>query len=414
MLLSSVVAMAAARAQETGGGISGTVIDAQQASLPGVLVTLRNEGTNATLTATTNDEGSFNFPFVSIGRYTLTAALQGFSTAKQENIEVRVADRLRIDLGLQVGALTEEVTVSAGAPLLETSTALARVRDRTRAGRGPAAARPQSVLARGAVAGRAVHAGAGQPLQPSVRQRRHGQLRDQRRPRLHQRVPARRRAELRHRDDHPNNLSFVPSPDATAEFRVQTSIYDAQYGRTGGGVVNVVLKSGTNAFHGAVYRYYRDESLNANTFDANRGGLAKAGLYWRQPGATLNGPVKIPGLYDGKDKTFFMYSWEQIRIGSAVPAGLHGADRARAQGRLLADADRRRPSSDDLRSDDDAPGQRAVRARSVPGQPDPGEPHRSGRAQHPARRCRCRTPPVWSTTCSCRRTRAPTNTTSTC
>src|ERR671915_193813 len=75
MLLSSVVAMAAASAQETGGGISGTVSDAQQASLPGVLVTLKNEGTNATLTATTNEEGSFNFPFVAIGRYTLTAAL---------------------------------------------------------------------------------------------------------------------------------------------------------------------------------------------------------------------------------------------------------------------------------------------------------------------------------------------------
>ena len=75
----------------------------------------------------------------------------------------------------------------------------------------------------------------------------------------------------------PNNLSFVPSPDATAEFKVQTSIYDAQYGRTGGGVVNVVLKSGTNQFHGALYEYYRDEKLNANTFDANRAGTAKAG-----------------------------------------------------------------------------------------------------------------------------------------
>ena len=117
--------------------------------------------------------------------------------------------------------------------------------------------------------------------------------------------------------DQPNNLSFVPSPDATAEFKVQTNLYDAQYGRSGGGVVNVILKSGTNQFHGSFYEYYRDETLNANTFDANRAGQAKAGLYWNQPGLTVDGPVRIPGLYNGTDRTFFMYSWEQIR--SEVP-----------------------------------------------------------------------------------------------
>ena len=66
-----------------------------------------------------------------------------------------------------------------------------------------------------------------------------------------------------------------------------------------------------------MYEYYRDEALNANTFDANRAGQSKPGLYWNQPGASLDGPVRIPGLYDGKDKTFFMYNWEQIR--SEVP-----------------------------------------------------------------------------------------------
>ena len=78
-----------------------------------------------------------------------------------------------------------------------------------------------------------------------------------------------------------------------------------------------ILKSGTNQFHGSFYEYYRDETLNANTFDANRAGLAKAGLYWNQPGLTVDGPVRIPGLYNGTDRTFFMYSWEQIR--SEVP-----------------------------------------------------------------------------------------------
>ena len=114
----------AAGAQETGGAISGTILDQQKATLPGVTVTLRNESTNAELTTVTNDQGAFVHPFVPIGRYTLTATLQGFSTAKRGDVEVRVGDRLTIDLTLTVGNLTEEVVVSGGTPLLETSNAM--------------------------------------------------------------------------------------------------------------------------------------------------------------------------------------------------------------------------------------------------------------------------------------------------
>ena len=78
-----------------------------------------------------------------------------------------------------------------------------------------------------------------------------------------------------------------------------------------------MLKSGTNQFHGSFYEYYRDEALNANTFDANRGGQAKAGLYWNQPGSTVDGPGADPGPLQRDRPTFFMYSWEQIR--SEVP-----------------------------------------------------------------------------------------------
>ena len=116
----------------------------------------------------------------------------------------------------------------------------------------------------------------------------------------------------------PNNLSFVPSPDATAEFKVQTSIYDAQYGRTGGGVVNVVLKSGTNQFHGALYEVLpgREAEREHVRRQSRRHGKGRA-CTGASPGLTVDGPVKIPGLYNGTDKTFFMYNWEQIR--SEVP-----------------------------------------------------------------------------------------------
>ena len=304
-------------AQETGGSIRGTITDAQAAVLPGVTITLRNDATNAVQTTVTNQQGAYVLSFVPIGRYTLTAELAGFSTARQAQIEVRVGDRLGIDLRLQVGALTEVVTVTAESPLLETSSAsrgqvIAReqVADLPLLGRNPfmlaqlspgvqytpaLASRSNRPFDNGGMDNLSISGGVAFTNEllldgvPNTGQERGGV----------------------------GNLSFVPSPDATAEFRVQTNLYDAQYGRSGGGVVNVVLKSGTNAFHGAGYMYYRDESLNANTFDGNRTGTPKSSLYWNQPGATLSGPVRIPKLYDGRDKTFFMYSYE--RIDSEIP-----------------------------------------------------------------------------------------------
>lgn len=311
------LAIGPARAQETGGVISGTVADSQKAALPGVAIALRSDGTNAVLTAVTNAEGSYTLPFVPIGRYTLTASLDSFSPTKQEGIEVRVGDRLRLDLTLQIGSLTEAVTVTSAVPLLETSSAQRgqvisreQVQDMPLLGRNPFSL---AQLSPGVQYTPALQSRSNRPFDNggmdnfSINGGRaftNEFLLDG--------TP-----NSNTESDQPNNLSFVPSPDATAEFKVQTSIYDAQYGRTGGGVVNVILKSGTNQFHGALYEYYRDDSLNANTFDANRLGQAKPGLYWNQPGAQLDGPVKIPGLYDGTNRTFFMYNWEQIR--SEVP-----------------------------------------------------------------------------------------------
>jgi hypothetical protein len=304
-------------AQETGGAISGTIVDPQKGILPGVTVTLRNESTNAELTTVTNVQGAFVHPFVPIGRYTLTASLQGFTTLKREQIDVRVGDRLTIDLTLQVGALTEQVTVAAGTPLLETTNAMrgtvierAQVQDLPLLGRNPfslAQLSPgvQYTPSLASRSNRPFDNGGMDNFQISGGRGFTNEF-------LLDGVP-----NTGTETNQPNNLSFVPSPDATAEFKVQTSIYDAQYGRTGGGVVNVVVKSGTNQFHGALYEYYRDEALNANTFDANRAGQQKAGLYWNQPGLSIDGPVRIPGLYNGTDKTFFMYNWEQIR--SEVP-----------------------------------------------------------------------------------------------
>ena len=308
---------APAIAQETGGSIRGTISDAQSAVLPGVSITLKNLGTNAIQNTVTNDQGAYAFSFVPIGRYIITAELEGFTTAQREEFEVRIGDRIRIDLNLQVGALSETVTVTSEALLLDTSSASRgqvisreQVADLPLLGRNPfmlalttpgvqytpsLASRSNRPFDNGGMDSISISGGVGTTNEylldgvPNTGQERGGV----------------------------GNLSFVPSPDATAEFKVQTNLYDAQYGRSGGGVVNVLLKSGTNQFHAAAYMYYRDEKWNANTFDGNRTGTPKADLYWQQPGATVSGPVRIPGIYDGRDKTFFMYSYERIK--SQIP-----------------------------------------------------------------------------------------------
>ena len=113
-------------------------------------------------------------------------------------------------------------------------------------------------------------------------------------------------------------LSFVPSPDAVQEFRVQSNTYDAQFGRTGGGTVNVSLRSGTNNLHGSLYHYFRNDILNANSFQNNAATVKRTAFRWNQPGLVIDGPIRIPKVYDGRDKSFFMFSWEKII--SSIPA----------------------------------------------------------------------------------------------
>ncbi len=114
-------------------------------------------------------------------------------------------------------------------------------------------------------------------------------------------------------------VGFVPSPDAVEEVTVQTHTYDAQYGHSAGAVVNAVLKGGTNQLHGSLYEFFRNDKLNANSFAGNAAGNARGVMRWNQPGFVVDGPVFIPKVYNGKDKTFFMFSMEWIRNASPLP-----------------------------------------------------------------------------------------------
>ena len=307
------IVCAVAMAQESRGTITGTVSDPQGAAIPGAAVTARNQGTNLEAKTTTNESGVYVLPFLNTGTYTVTAAVAGFKSAVKDRVEVGLNQRLQIDFKMEVGGITEQVTVSAQADLLNTANAsrgttidAQKVADLPLLGKNPYtfayhAAGVLHINPQGSITDRPYDNGGmdylsiagGRPFTNEF---------------LLDGAP-----NTNTERNNVGSLSFVPPPEATEEVAVLNNNYDAQFGRTGGGVVQATLKSGTNRLHGAVYEYHRNRVLNANTWNANRAGQGRGPFIWNQPGATVNGPVYIPKVYDGRNKTFFLFSWEAIK-----------------------------------------------------------------------------------------------------
>lgn len=304
-------------AQEFRATILGTVTDPQSAIIPGASVEVKNLATNAVVNTVTNNSGNYTVPFLPTGNYTITVTQAGFKSSIRERVELRVGDRLQIDFKLEVGGVTEQVMVTAETPLLETASASkgqvidsAKVQDLPLLGRNPfmlaaLASGVQYTPTQSSRSNRPFDNGGMDSFSINGGRQTTNEF-------LLDGVP-----DTNVESGSPSNLSFVPAPDATEEFKVQTNTYDAQYGRSGGGVVNVSLKGGSNQLHGALYEYFRNDVLNANTFESNLAGAKKSAFRWNQPGLEIDGPVYLPKIYDGRDKTFFMYSWEAIR--SSIP-----------------------------------------------------------------------------------------------
>jgi hypothetical protein len=300
-------------AQDTRATVSGTVVDQQGASIPGATVTAHNKATNLEVKVSTNEAGLYVLPYLNTGTYSLTATAPGFKAAVVDAVPLGVNERRQIDFHMEIGGLADQITVSAAADFLNTSDAsrgttisAKQVADLPLLGKNPYtfAYRAAGVLhinPQGSITDRPYDNGGMDYL--SIAGGR----------------PFTNEFLL---DGAPNtntertnigSLSFVPPPEATEEVAVLNNNYDAAYGRTGGGVVSATLKSGTNKLHGTVYEYHRNRVLNANTFQANYQGLPRGPFIWNQPGATVNGPVYIPKVYDGRNKTFFLFAWEAIK-----------------------------------------------------------------------------------------------------
>lgn len=290
--------------QETRSTILGRVSDQSGAVIAGASVTAANTATGVTANATTNATGDFLIPFLIPGPYTLTVEAAGFKTWVRTPIETRVNDRLTIDIALEVGQASESVHVTAETALLDTSTgSMGQVINSKMVLDLPLIAGNVTVMANLAPGViftptfpkdvRPFDTGSGSAIGGDGTRVGNAQFMV---------------------DGAMNNansgFAYSPPPGVVQEVKVQTASFDASTGFMTGVVVNMSLKSGTNRLHGQSYYFNQNPAVAANEFFRNRAGSPKLTYKAHRWGGNVSGPIELPKLYDGRNRTFFMYGYE--------------------------------------------------------------------------------------------------------
>jgi hypothetical protein len=281
------------------GTVDGFVADSSGGALAAAKVTLKNVDTGIARDTLTNESGNFFFPLVNPGRYEASVEKTGFKKAIQE-VTVRTGIRSTADFALQLGQVTDSVQVTGESPLLETSTAAVsrNINQRT--------VQDMPLLARNVLM--LVNLAPG--ITNNAPTSNTTGLIDIDSVSYTSASGANNRTNEFLMDGIPNNVSdrvaYIPSVDDVEEFTVSTNALDAEYGHGGGMYVNVVTKGGTNAFHGNVYEFFRNDKLNANGFFSNRAGSRRPVFRFNQFGLTAGGPIV-------KNKTFWFMNFEGLR-----------------------------------------------------------------------------------------------------
>ena len=307
-------------AQTSYGSAVGTITDTAGAAVPGANVVLKNNGTGARQTATSNATGGYTFVNLTPGNYSVTASHVGFKTALSASVDVQIGGTSRVDLTLSVGDQTETVTVTAAPPDLHTDSAtLDGVVEGRQVQEAPLNGRNVNnlldfvpgVVAGGGTSGNTManggsgngNAGAQTQAIAYGNYQIGGGFSGQ---------------SLFFIDGVGSNIpennvnALVPTQDVIQEFRVSTSNVSAEFGGYGGGVIQMSTKSGTNSYHATAYEYLRNTALDADNWFDKYNGLAKQVLHQNQYGANGGGPLL-------KDKVFFFFSWEHESLTSTSP-----------------------------------------------------------------------------------------------
>lgn len=304
-------------AQSPLGTITGVVTDALGAVVPNIEVVATNTGTNLTYKGRTSESGVYVIPALPVGDWELSASAPGFKTFRRKGIVLEVGQRIRVDFALELGETAESVTVTGEIARVQTEdSSLGTVVEQQRIENLPLNGRHVFNLVK-LVAG----------VQPrfnntdgfgEVSNQNFSQFRINGGPVYGTQV---------FMDGGTNQvathgeISVVPMADAVEEFKVETNALKAEFGQTSGGVINVVTKSGTNEFHGSLYEFLRNDAFDARNAFATQvdpaTGRLKPMLRYNQFGGTVGGPVRIPGIYDGRNRTFFFAGYEQWRLRTA-------------------------------------------------------------------------------------------------
>ena len=303
----------AAWAQVSTAELFGTVADSTGAVIQNAKVTAANADTSVSREVTTDSAGNYIFTLLQPGTYNLTVESPGFRKLVQSGVVLQVNQRARIDLTMQVGQVTETVEVAAAAPLLESqSSSLGSVIDQRFVGELPLNGRNFVQLA---ILSPGVN-GTGFSTSGTIQS---GTRPDDRRPGTEIFSNGNREGSNNFLYDGVDNnerliqlIVYRPAIEAVREFKVQTNMFSADLGRNSGAVVDVVSKSGTNELHGSVFEFLRNSAMDARSF-FNVKGTPFPPFRWNQFGFSLGGPVVLPKIHDGRNRTFFFVDYEGYR-----------------------------------------------------------------------------------------------------
>jgi len=297
-----------ATAQSGRGTLTGTVDDANGAAVPGASLRLQEASTGSTYAAISSAQGLYTFPVLPPGTYNLTVTGPGFETYTQKGISVSVGSTATVNVSLKVGSTSQSVTVTSDASHLETESSDIGTTVSSKliadlplqfsgAPRNPLQFVTLTPGYSGVMANSPTQLGGfklngGQQAGTDIL--------------VDGATIEFASANLQ--------MNYGVSVEAVQEFKVMTNTFDAQFGRMGGGLVNLTTKSGTNSLHASIYDMLRNKALDANSWINDYQGVEKPIDTQNDFGAFVSGPVYIPKLYDGRDKTFFMFNYEGFRF----------------------------------------------------------------------------------------------------
>lgn len=302
-------------AQIDTGSILGTVKDQSGAAIPGAKVTLTNTNTSFSLFGHTDSKGDYIFAPLKVGIYRVQAEYQGFQSEIRQPISVNIQRQSVVDFTLKPGRVTQQVQVSGAAPLLQTqSSSRGEVVGAREINNLPLNGRNFTFLAQLA------------PGTTTIAQESRGLV--QSGSFIANGVDTLFNNYILDGLDNNNNtvdflngaaFAVLPPPDAIQEFNLQTSNFSAELGRAGGAVLNASMKSGTNQLHGDAWEFLRNDKFDSADYFLNAAGKSKGEFRRNQFGGTLGGPVVIPHVYNGRNKTFFFGDYSGTRIRQGIP-----------------------------------------------------------------------------------------------